>query len=1471
MSTAVLQLTRPSQTAGYVPHVMMGSRLALALDGRPRFTWMEAERMRLDPQVQFGLRILRAPLWGVTWKIHADSAAVETWIDRQFGHIYRRLLPRIVRMYEYGVAAGEVTFKAGRANGKTRVLFDDYHELHPRDARPLVYERGKRAGQNAGLHVLGGNSGSGSIYLDRRHSLWCKGEAEYGDWYGRPRLAGAYEPWLEKRGRHGAIDMRRLFYKKGAFRGPVIRYPIGRTDMGSPGEPLLMSNQDIARELVEKFESGGVLALPNIKAADGSDLWAWEDPKAFSDAAGFLDYPKQLDKEILIGLSIPPELVEAATVGSGYSGRAIPAQVFFSSMDEIAGIVIETIDRQVMRQLVRLNFGAVNYEIEPDSLAKLVSQSGPGGGDQQTKPGQPPASGDGPKGGSIPYTGPHGGQGFQNSKTGKVSYGKHQVRLSLEDKRRKKRLRRMRLSWTYSAGPRGGHRWVSATGEVRYQEEQPTDASMAGPETVFQHPAVQKAGFTGKEPNAEAIRARYQDEAESNGIDPEQMHRSAANLLDYALHRSGGGKPIDRGLELHAAYASAHGDLVRERGKKVASTKFGETYFDHDSSQKRAAKYMKAIEAGTDALDAEHLDADTRSAVAEDLATLPPEKLAGHLAWLIENADDDSAEMTVVRAAAKLRPATQPPAFSGDAGKYSILTVGVLSDAERADIESVAHLSPGAMLNKTAKGFMLVPDGTALYKALDVFGAETLPADDDEGLQSLFDGIGEHPQVPQSAVPASAKNFGTTSGALTPDAVPDDWNPNAVDLYKRLDDKGQWYLLKRSEGNPEADESGTYVIVSRKDVPDLSRLPAPYWNDLDTAPGTRSELVEETEKRQEKQSVEGVKAKREIQETPKAREFMKLAGKYKGEHLRTGNLVRSDEAIKDRVQGWAGQYMFDLDGATDDSDRNTVEHLDNLESALTDAREHEPEHEYDPEGIDFEPDTSLLIRDSKSGFRVHDTRAEHVDAARDTSEMFSDWEDTTNVEVQASRERAQEQSQEYRDGLRERLQTIRDAAQKVLALPTDRITPEAREQAAEVNRHALKTLGRLTRKVNMSMTDPARKLWEQASGPVLAERELPSSVRMALGSNLILREVKSGVHRWVNPNKDEASEQHARHPVTGESANDAHERIAAAKIAKPLAAAPIPAKRAAPGSQLTSEQRERAKELGMTGTLPPPDVPLASIKFASADISPEDAKFKPIMQWDQKTKSGRISRQYRYTQEFHDRNAAAKFDRVKKVEPHLAAAKTAISAQVANEQLPERSRDAAAIANIIAETGLRPTDEKTSIAHGHYGIASLLAKHAVVEGDSVKLDFIGKEGVQNQTTITDPESVAYLKKKLKTKTGDTPLWLANSADAGAVLKKAVVSTKGPADVKLKDLRTIKATQTAARVVSEYTGPPPPLTGNAKKDERAIVSAILAMSGEVAKVLNNTASQARDNYIHPEVFKTWLMKLQSKPRTSTTAK
>ena len=96
---------------------------------------------------------------------------------------------------------------------------------------------------------------------------------------------------------------------------------------------------------------------------------------------------------------------------------------------------------------------------------------------------------------------------------------------------------------------------------------------------------------------------------------------------------------------------------------------------------------------------------------------------------------------------------------------------------------------------------------------------------------------------------------------------------------------------------------------------------------------------------------------------------------------------------------------------------------------------------------------------------------------------------------------------------------------------------------------------------------------------------------------------------------------------------------------------------------------------------------------------------------------------------------------------------------------------------------------------------------------------------------------------------------------------SLVAAGGSDEVMLKDLRTRVATIEGVKATENFKGPPPPLsiTGDEEEDEKIFAKAILKMSGQVGKVLNNGAEMARDNYIAPFVFRDWRKKVSSKAK------
>lgn len=348
------------------------------IDGQARFQWWDIWRMRTDPQVQFILGLLKAPLTTVTWQVKSADERVIAWVDRTLRRFWTRDLKKADRICDFGSVGGELEWAFDNDTG-----FVEYHGLSDvqfTHAYPLELD-GKLAGvslHGAGIHPdIQQSVQKHYNWLRPPRSFWVTLDAESGSFWGIPRIAGCWQPWREKSGRHGALDIRRLWYLKNVYRGSIGYHPVGDTDVGGGH---MVANQDLMREIVEKGETGGVYVFPHVCDEKGNRLWQIDFAEASADIPSLRTYPKDLDEEMLKGARIHPEVAAAADTGSGWAGRSLPFMVYLTGEDAIAETLLSAFDEQACRPGVYANFGPkATYEIERISLVpKPEAQPGKG-------------------------------------------------------------------------------------------------------------------------------------------------------------------------------------------------------------------------------------------------------------------------------------------------------------------------------------------------------------------------------------------------------------------------------------------------------------------------------------------------------------------------------------------------------------------------------------------------------------------------------------------------------------------------------------------------------------------------------------------------------------------------------------------------------------------------------------------------------------------------------------------------------------------------------------------------------------------------------------------------------------------------------------------------------------------------------------------------------------------------------------
>jgi hypothetical protein len=428
---AAPQLLGPPLTAAYRPRVV--GRFSLFHDHSPLFALADVEEMRRDGRIRLGLRAIKSPVSVAKMVPRASDKNVAAYVARQLKYLWKDELESLLLMIEYGTAGGEAVWARKPKTGL--VELDCLRHVHHQDLQPLELDH-----KFWGVRIRPVN-----VDLPPGRGFWLVNQPDLNKYWGQSRLHGAWQPWKEKCGRHGARDVRRLWNIKNCFGGGMLRHPPGSTrdEFG-----VIKDNADYARELLEKLEAGGTIVLPNTRDENGNYLWEFIPAAVNGDVPGIRETVKDLDNEIFEGMEIPLEIIQASESGSGWAGRTVPFLLFLTGEDQIVWNVVQTLKRQLIDHGVRYNFGGeADYEIEVESLVPKdkdtpgggAALGGAGGQPSGLQPYQGPSGGHGQKDPNtvyydkmalgdessnwVAYEGPHGGHGFRNVKTGRVVYG----------------------------------------------------------------------------------------------------------------------------------------------------------------------------------------------------------------------------------------------------------------------------------------------------------------------------------------------------------------------------------------------------------------------------------------------------------------------------------------------------------------------------------------------------------------------------------------------------------------------------------------------------------------------------------------------------------------------------------------------------------------------------------------------------------------------------------------------------------------------------------------------------------------------------------------------------------------------------------------------------------------------------------------------------------------------------------------
>lgn len=350
----------------------------------PMFTKTMIPAMLRDGRVRFGLQMIKGPVQYNTvfveaerssnpglvdllkangaefvYKVSSDNKELESLILRTLRKFWTNGLHDALTAIEWGFSCCQVVY---RQDKDSKLSYDYLKWYHPDSVNPLMIKH-----RLIGARLKGITDHENGLDMFFPKILWHIHERSVNPIFGQSRLEWCSIPWHESYVCYGARDIRRTWFIKNAFDGGEMRYPIGKTKVGTTE----IDNLVLATQMMGNMRTGGFRVFPDdVNAATGQQKWTYTAPAANITPNGLMEYPKELRYEILEAMGIPPEVTESQNdngMGSA-TGRKVPMMIYYSTLAHLCDQVIFDLKSQVLDYLALVNYKSTDFTIERVTL-----------------------------------------------------------------------------------------------------------------------------------------------------------------------------------------------------------------------------------------------------------------------------------------------------------------------------------------------------------------------------------------------------------------------------------------------------------------------------------------------------------------------------------------------------------------------------------------------------------------------------------------------------------------------------------------------------------------------------------------------------------------------------------------------------------------------------------------------------------------------------------------------------------------------------------------------------------------------------------------------------------------------------------------------------------------------------------------------------------------------------------------------
>jgi len=219
-------------------------------------------------------------------------------------------------------------------------------------------------------------------------------------------------------------------------------------------------------------------------------------------------------------------------------------------------------------------------------------------------------------------------------------------------------------------------------------------------------------------------------------------------------------------------------------------------------------------------------------------------------------------------------------------------------------------------------------------------------------------------------------------------------------------------------------------------------------------------------------------------------------------------------------------------------------------------------------------------------------------------------------------------------------------------------------------------------------------------------------------------------------------------------------------------------------------------------------------------------------------------KQYRYHPKWTSRRSEHKYFRLLEFGKALPAARKRIAKDLKRKEYDEQKVLAICVA-VMQKTLIRVGNESYAQLYGSFGLSTLRTKHAKVDGNTLKLKFIGKKGVKQEVALNDKSLAKMVKRCMEIPGQDLFQYYTDGKEHKGVdsgkINNYIREITG-SDFTAKDFRTWGGTLEALRQLAICSGN----VEDIRPKKKIIVDVLDCVAGK----LGNTRAVCKSSYVYP---------------------